>query len=291
MAGSCLALLLAFFCCKRRSSPPPVLSPDPAPQLTLPQRSSEQQDEDAISFSQSDISNDSLLSAGSSLESDPGDEEGDDTHNLADEFDRYKNENLEKVRTDIVGTISNSKDMMSQALTKALMDDMEDDATIESSWLGGMDKTEIEASVYCEVNDWLKKKEGAGLDERREFMQEKLNKMVATVRQGAIEPEDASRTIHGSAAMLGLELAEAFPQKALLVTGMRKKVSKIDVSEAFKSFGEIDSVAVTSNERGFGLVRYHAVESAQRALEQFRRGEIFVQDVAVMIRLLKSDNT
>ena len=77
-----------------------------------------------------------------------------------------KESNLEKVRTDIVGTISNSEDMTSQALTKVLMDDVDDDDTIESSWHGSMDKTEIEASVYCEVNDWLKSKEGAGFDER-----------------------------------------------------------------------------------------------------------------------------
>lgn len=100
-------------------------------------------------------------------------------------------------------------------------------------------------------------------------MQQKLNKMVATVRQGAIEPQDASRTIHGSAAMLGLELAEVFPEKALLVTGMRKKVSKKDVSEAFKVFGEIESVAVTPNERGFGTI-CHLHITFQYKLSSFR---------------------
>ena len=85
-------------------------------------------------------------------------------------------------------------------------------------------------------------------------MQEKLNKMVSTVHHGAIEPEDALRTMHGIAAMLGLELEEELPQKALLVTGMRKKVSRRDVSEAFTIFGEIESVSVTSNQRGFGTI-------------------------------------
>jgi len=291
MGASIVGLLFAFFCCRRRPPPTPV-EPYPVNNTnpTLPRPFPEEVIDEDISISNSGFSNDSLISVGSSLPSDPGDEEFDDTHNLADEFDKYKNDNLEKVRTDIVGTIANSEDMMSQALTKVLMDDVDDDDIIESTWHGSMDKTEIEASVYWEVNDWLKSKEGASLDERSTFMQEKLNKMVATVHQGAIEPENALRTMHGIAAMLGLELEEELPQKALLVTGMRKKVSRRDVSEAFTIFGEIESVSVTSNQRGFGLVRYRTVDSAQRALDQFRRGEIIVQDVAVMIKLLKPDN-
>jgi len=289
VAGSLLLIIFAVLCKKRRCPPPPV-EPDPVAPMNRRQNIPEQFDEGSLSQSDSVISSNSLLSTGSSLGSD-FDNELDDTHILDDEFDKYKNENLEKVRADIVGSVSNSKDMMSQALTKALMDDIQDDDTIESAWFGSIDSTEMEASVYCEVHNWLKSKDGAGLDERRDYMQQKLNKMVATVRQGAIEPQDASRTIHGSAAMLGLELAEVFPEKALLVTGMRKKVSKKDVSEAFKVFGEIESVAVTPNERGFGLVRYRTPESAQRALVCFRRNEIIVQDVAVMIKLLKSDNT
>jgi len=289
VAGSLLLIICAALC-KRRRCPPPPVEPDPdAPinrELDIPEQDDEEDEESLLS--RSTFSSDSLISTGSSYLSHPGDNELDDTHILNDEFDKYKNENLEKVRTDIVGTISNSKDMMSQAMTKALMEDIHDDDTIESSWFGSINSTEIETSVYCEVHDWLKSKDGAGLDERRYYMQQMLNKMVATVHQGVIEPQDASRTIHGSAAMLGLELAEAIPEKALLVTGMRKKVSKKDVSEAFKVFGEIESVAVTPNERGFGLVRYRNVESAQRALVRFRRSEIMVQDVAVMIKLLTS---
>jgi hypothetical protein len=83
-------------------------------------------------------------------------------------------------------------------------------------------------------------------------MQESLNKMVACVRHGVVIPEDASRTIHGCAALLGLQLAEDIPETTLIVTGMRKSVSRQDFIEAFKKFGEIESAAVSSNRRGFG---------------------------------------
>jgi len=140
------------------------------------------------------------------------------------------------------------------------------------------------------MNDWLKKKEGASLDERREFMQETLNRMVASVRYGIIQPEDASRTIHGCAAMLGLQLAEDIPETALIVTGMRKMVQRDDVINSFKDFGEIQDAAVSPNARGFGLVRFKSSKSVQRAMARFRTEEIVVQDVAVMIKVLKSDS-
>jgi len=290
LAGSALIIFGAL--CWRRQRQTPPLSPDDVERNSCAisnVASSLGDDMSLVSSHNSLSSNDSLISTGSSVVSDTGDEY-DETQNLADEFDKYKDQNLEKMRADVAGAVSNSDDMMGQALTKALMDDMHDDDTVESFWFGSMDSIEIEASVYCEVNDWLKKKEGVGMDERRDFMQQKLNKMVATVRQGAIGPQDASRIIHGSAAMLGLELAEDVPETALVVTGMRMKVSKRDVYEAFEKFGEIDGVAVSSNARGFGLVRYRSAKYAQRALDHFRTGEIVVQDVAVMIKLLKSDN-
>lgn len=83
-------------------------------------------------------------------------------------------------------------------------------------------------------------------------MQESLNKMVSYVRHGIVSPEAASRTIHGCAALLGLQLAEDLPETTLIITGMRKSVSRKDVEEAFKGFGEIKSAAVSSNRRGFG---------------------------------------
>lgn len=83
-------------------------------------------------------------------------------------------------------------------------------------------------------------------------MQETLNAMVSNVRRGLMSPEDASRTIHGSAAMLGLQLAENLPETTLIVTGMRKQVTKDHVIKAFQEFGEIENAGVSSKERGFG---------------------------------------
>jgi hypothetical protein len=232
-------------------------------------------------------SNQSLISAGFSMSSD-SDNEPDFTQNLVDVFEEFKDQNLEKMRTEVEGNLTGFDGMMSQALTKALMDDDDDDKDMgDLMWGGTGDSMEIEASVLCDMNDWLKRKEGASVDERyvftlwsfvpakyaifaqslyfsnvcvcvrvhhdrRAFMQETLNKMVSSVRHGIIAPEEASRTIHGCAAMLGLQLAEDIPETTLIVTGMRKMVERGDVIEAFLEFGEIENAAVAPNARGFG---------------------------------------
>jgi len=156
-------------------------------------------------------------------------------------------------------------------------------------WGGNGDSMEIEASVLCDTNDWLKRtKDQATLEDKRSFMQDTLNKMVASVRYNVIAPEMASRAIHGSAAMLELPLAADFPQTALIVTGMRKKVIKEDLCLAFREFGEIEGAAVAPNARGFGLVRYKTKKSVQNALRKFQTDEIVVQDVAINIKVLRA---
>jgi hypothetical protein len=119
-----------------------------------------------ISPSESLLSNQSLLSAGASMGVESI-EENDGTHNLADEFDQYKDQNLEKMRTDVEETVTGADGMMSHALTLALMSDEDPDPNQrELYWGGSGDPTEIEASALCEVNDFLKRKDGAGLAER-----------------------------------------------------------------------------------------------------------------------------
>jgi len=83
-------------------------------------------------------------------------------------------------------------------------------------------------------------------------MQETLNKMVSSVRHGFLGPEEASRSIHECAALLGLQLAAEIPVTTLIITGMRKTVTAEDMLEAFAEFGEISEAAVASNQRGFG---------------------------------------
>ena len=122
--------------------------------------------EGLISPSESLVSNQSLLSAGNSMGGDSGDE-ADTTQNLQDEFDQYKDQNLEKMRAEVEGNLTGFDGMMSQALTKALMDD--DELHVEPSELlwGGVGQqsgAEVEASALCEVTDWLKRNDNAPID-------------------------------------------------------------------------------------------------------------------------------
>ncbi len=117
------------------------------------------------------IDSDSLISTGSSRanESD-SDIEYDETSNLADEFDKYKDQNLEKMRSEVEGMSSNFDGMMSQALTKALMDDMEEEEGIEDMSRDLPNSIEIEATVLCDMNDWLKQREHATAEERYDIL-------------------------------------------------------------------------------------------------------------------------
>lgn len=122
----------------------------------------------AVAASPSIISNQSLLSAGNSIGGDSGDEV-DTTHNLADEFDQYKDQNLEKMRAGVEGNLTGFDGMMSQALTRALID--EDDSNIDATELlwggsGQLVGAEIEASALGEVSDWLKRKDAPSDAER-----------------------------------------------------------------------------------------------------------------------------
>lgn len=83
-------------------------------------------------------------------------------------------------------------------------------------------------------------------------MQDTLNKMVSSVRHGVLKPDEASRSIHECAALLGLQLATEIPLSTLMVSGMRKTVTSEDMVRAFVEFGEIAEAAVASNQRGFG---------------------------------------
>eukprot|EP00934_Nitzschia_sp_Nitz4_P005545 Nitzschia sp. Nitz4//scaffold12_size214221//17281//19367//NITZ4_001477-RA/size214221-augustus-gene-0.20-mRNA-1//-1//CDS//3329534951//5535//frame0 len=244
----------------------------------------------AVDPSESLVSNQSLLSAGNSMGGESGDEM-DATQNLADEFDQYKDQNLEKMRTDVEGTLSGFDGMMSQALTRALIDD--DEANFDPTELywggaGQLRSAEVEANVLFEVTDWLKRKETRSEDERRLFMQDTLNRMVTSVRHELLKPDEASRAIHECAALLGLKLAAEIPVATLMISGMRKTVSADDMLSAFIEFGEITDAAVASNQRGFGILRFKSKKSVELAMDRYRNAEIVVQDVAVQVRVLRA---
>lgn len=150
-------------------------------------------------------------------------------------------------------------------------------------------------------------------------MQDTLNKMVASVRHGVLGPDEASRSIHECAALLGLQLATEIPVTTLIVSGMRKTVTAADMIDVFSEFGEIMEAAVASNQRGFGMcgldshpdsdslvsciliatyfvvhhphwvgiLRFKTNHSVDLAMKCFQEEEIVVQDVAVQIRVLR----
>jgi len=245
-----------------------------------------------INDSESLASEPSMLSGVKSIES-SSDFDNDVPDHLIDELDdNMGNDKLEKMRAGVEGNVGDVDEMMSQALIKALTEDYDGGRDMGGLlWGGNGDGMEIEASVLCETNDWLKRKEGASLEERRMFMQDILNRMVATVRHNVIAPERGSTAIHGAAAMLGLQLAGELPETAILVSGMRHKVQKEDLYAAFSEFGEIEGCAAAPNAKGFGLVRYKSPKAVQRALERYRTNNIDVQDVSVNVRVLSAQST
>jgi hypothetical protein len=133
-----------------------------------PERKSGIPPEGLLSPSESLVSNQSLLSTGYSVTLDDSGDEEDATNHLQDEFDLYKDQNLEKMRADVEGNLTGFDGMMGQALTKALMDDDELDDPSELLWggVGQQSGTEIEASALCDVTDWLKRNDGASMERK-----------------------------------------------------------------------------------------------------------------------------
>lgn len=120
-----------------------------------------------ISPADSLYSNESMISNVPSPLSEGSEREEDRTHTLTDEFDQYKDQNLEAMRTGVEGNLSGFDGMMSQALTNVLVDD--DSETVDMNglrWGGSGDSATIEATVLCEATDWLKRNEVATMEEK-----------------------------------------------------------------------------------------------------------------------------
>jgi len=119
------------------------------------------------------LSNPSLLSDGQDDDDDLDNNDSDDDldplqrHSKLssiDDFDQFKDQNLERMRAGVVNTVQNMDGMMSQALTMSLVG-----GSLETSselWAGAQSEIEIEVNALCEVNDWLKRNDEAGLDEK-----------------------------------------------------------------------------------------------------------------------------
>lgn len=144
-------------------------------------------------------------------------------------------------------------------------------------------------------------------------MQTMLSKMVSSVHKGIVNPDEASRTVHECAALLGMQLANQLPVTTIIVSGMQKTTSTADLGLAFKDFGAIESIAVASKHRGFGtfvapmaqhpvfcqvnsgclvapfrtgIVRFKNQNAAALAMERFRTSEIVIKNVAVTLKVL-----
>ena len=104
-------------------------------------------------------SNPSMVSEGHLIGDDSGDDEADTAQALADEFDQYQDQNLEKMRADVEGNLEGCDGMMSQAVARALIDDVDDNTSSETYWGGdfNISAPEIEASALGSVMDWLKR--------------------------------------------------------------------------------------------------------------------------------------
>lgn len=235
------------------------------------------------------ISNRSLISRGASMGADSRDE-ADSAHILEDEFDQYKDQNLEKMRADIEEDLPQCDGMMSQAVSRALID--QDDETFDSSNYWGGDGSitvaEIEASVLGLVWDWVKRNDKVSDRERQAMMQEQLNKMTASVLHKVIGPDDATRTIHECAVLLGFQLASDLTVTTIVISGMRKKATEDDVRKAFSVFGDVAVAAVAPNFKGFGMLRFKSSNSVDRAMKKFRTSEVVVEDVAVQLKAIQT---
>ena len=119
-------------------------------------------------------------------------------------------------------------------------------------------------------------------------MQEQLNKMTASVLHKVIGPDDATRTIHECAVLLGLKLASELTVTTILISGMRKKAIEADIRRTFSVFGDVAVAAVAPNERGFGILRFKSNNAVNRAMGKFRTEEIVVEDVAVQLIVIKA---
>lgn len=115
-------------------------------------------------------SNPSMVSAGGgSFSSNPEDSyEGLPVSGLQDEFDNYKNQDLEHMRSGVEGSVTGAEGMMSLAMTRALMEE-EEEEEMNLNWGGAEDPESIEANGLCETNDWLRKNDNSTLDERCVF--------------------------------------------------------------------------------------------------------------------------
>jgi len=212
--------------------------------------------------------------------------------------EEFRDDDMEKVRNDVAASFEDGDVMVSEALVRAWITDDENSFYSEGNEEEGKKKLDMvkEANALCDTQIWLKRHEQASLEDKKEFMQRTLNRLVTDVRYKVITPETASRTVHECAALLELKLKRELPETSILVSGMRKTCKKEDLVKVFMRLkvGDIklkesdieDAEVIT--ERGFGVIRFHESESVRKVMDVYRKEDIVVNDVDVVVKVLKS---
>lgn len=166
-----------------------------------------------------------------------------------DELDNYKNQNIEIFRSAVEEAVHDVEGMMMLAVTNALTQSPTSSSDEE-------DHCAIEAESLYRAFDWWKRNEYSTVDSRREYFQDLLNKIVNLVFYGSIPPLQGYQIVHGCATVVGLPLVQSLPQTTLVIQGMLKTndlaLGRRCIRRAFNQFGEIESIAIAPNNRGFG---------------------------------------
>ena len=119
------------------------------------------------STSESILSNPSLLSNGQG-DDDVDDQDDDDDDedfpsrpgfSTIDDFDQFKDHNVEKMRSSLQSRVQGMDGMMSQALTRSILVPVSD-------FMDYNDGVEMEVNIIWEVNDWVKRNDHASFDEK-----------------------------------------------------------------------------------------------------------------------------
>lgn len=132
--------------------------------------------------------------------------------------------------------------------------------------------------------------------DRNEIMNRTVQQMTKSVRYGVIGPDDASRTIHECAVLLGLKLAADIPVTTVLLSNMPNHVTVEEIRKTFTVYGNISTIAIAppSNNitpdatTGFGILRYTSDDAVIQVMNKFQSDKVIVQNVPVQLKVIES---
>lgn len=121
----------------------------------------------------------------------------------------------------------------------------------------------------------------------RDFLQNKLNVLVAMVRKREISSTDAAGIVHGVGCLLPplRPLVSTPPPNTVLIRGMRRSVTRFSLVSTFEKLGTILESEVAPG-KGFGFVRFTGSDGIRRTKDMYETQEIEVDDVAVVVQVV-----